>query len=51
MTYNEAKKELDNNVNNIPEHVSLFIGPSGISQTNIGDLRTRIGTNVNQIAL
>ena len=44
MTYNEAKNELDNNVNNMPKHVSLFIAPLG-SQSDISNLRLRIDDN------
>ncbi len=51
MTYNEAKKELDNNVNNIPFYVSLFIASKNKQASGEENLKTCIGEIKNKAAL
>ena len=51
MTYIQAKKELDNNVNNVPDYVSLFIAPKDKQSSGEENLKSYIGEIKNKAAL
>lgn len=50
MTYNEAKKYLDENKDKVPDNVSLFIAPIG-NPSGETNLKSRIGEEDNKLAL
>jgi hypothetical protein len=50
MTYNEAKKYLDENKDKVPNSVSLFIAPKD-KQAGETNLKSRIGDEENRLAL
>lgn len=47
MTYSEALKELNNNIDKMPKHVSLFISPHGSEK----ELFSRTEQDDNRMAL
>jgi hypothetical protein len=50
MTYSEALKKLNSQINNMPKYVSLFIAPKGI-QLDKSNLKSHIGEENNKFAL